>query len=156
MTLDANLHCTKIASLIIHSAFRILTPLTSLYRRHIQNAIIENSQTGVPTVMTFAKVETPKAPCRARPRKERSRQETTSDSEEDRRSSTKITRTENKGEDFSPEIRRISDLAEVFEAIESSKQRIGIKCRNRTTRIQPAHGHPRTGGGGQATNKSRE
>lgn len=120
MTLDANLHCTKIASQIIHSAFRILTPLTSLYRRHIlracvspaelyilktcaengtlngyeeldpdiQNAIMENFQTGAPTVMTFAKVETPKTPCRARSRKKRSRQEITSDSEEDKRSST--------------------------------------------------------------------
>lgn len=140
-------------------AFRISTPLTSLYRRHIfracvspaelyilktcaenrtlngyeeldpniQNAIMENFQTGAPTVMTFAKVETPKAPCRARSRKKRSRQEITSDSEEDRRSSMKITRTENKGEDFSPEIGGISDLAaEVFEAIESSKRRMGI------------------------------
>ncbi|OCK90489.1 uncharacterized protein K441DRAFT_666190 [Cenococcum geophilum 1.58] len=107
--------------------------------------------------MAFAKVKPPKAPHKARSREKRSRQEITSDSEEeDRRSSTKITRTENKGEDFSPETRRISDLAaEVFEAIESSKRRIGIICRNRTTRIQPVHGHPRTGGGDQATNESR-
>src|ERR1700733_6621384 len=78
--------------------------------------------------MAFTKVEPPKAPRKARSWEKRSWQEITSNSgEEDRRSSAKITRTENKGEDFSPETRRISDLAaEVFEAIENSKQRIGI------------------------------
>lgn len=73
---------------------------------------MENFQAGAPTVMAFAKAEPPKAPGKARSRKKRSRQEITSDSEEeDRRSSTKITRTENKWEDFNPETRRISDLA---------------------------------------------
>ena len=44
MTLDANIHHTEIASLVIHLAFRILTPLSFLYRRHILRACVSPAE----------------------------------------------------------------------------------------------------------------
>lgn len=88
----------------------------------IQDAIMENFRTGVPTAIT-PKVEPLKTSRKYRPRKKWSSPEISSDEEEqDNRSSTESMKSENE-EDVSPEIEKISDLvAEMY--VKASNNRL--------------------------------